>query len=58
MPAPYSYDLRTKVINAIDEGMTKTQASRLFGISRNTINLWLKKKEETGSYKAKVGFAE
>ncbi|EAM49793.1 hypothetical protein CwatDRAFT_2547 [Crocosphaera watsonii WH 8501] len=56
MPAPYSYDLRTKVINAIDEGMTKTQASRLFGISRNTINLWLKKKEETGSYKAKVGY--
>jgi hypothetical protein len=30
MPAAYSYDLRTKVIKAIDEGMTKTQASRSF----------------------------
>ncbi len=56
MPASYSYDLRTKVINAIDEGMTKTQASRLFKISRNTINFWLKKREETGNYKAKVGY--
>jgi hypothetical protein len=28
MPAPYSYDLRTKVIEAIDGGMGKTQASK------------------------------
>ncbi len=34
MPASYSYDLRTKVINAIDEGMGKTQVSRIFKISR------------------------
>ena len=43
MPTPYSYDLRTKVINAIDGGMGKTQVSRIFKISRNTIDLWLKK---------------
>lgn len=40
MPTPYSYDLRTKVLQAIDEGMTKTQASRIFKLSRNTIDLW------------------
>jgi transposase len=53
MTSPYSYDLRAKVLQAIDEGMTKSQASRVFSISRNTINLWLKRREETGDYKAK-----
>ena len=56
MPTPYSYDLRAKVLQAIDEGITKTQASRVFNLSRNTINLWLKRREETGSYKALVGY--
>lgn len=37
MPAPYSYDLRQKVINAIDNGMSKTQASAIFQIIRDTI---------------------
>ena len=55
MPAPYSYDLRTKVIEALALGMGKTQVSQIFNISRNTINLWLKKREETGSYQAKEG---
>ena len=56
MPTPYSYDLRVKVLQTIDEGMTKTQASRVFSISRNTINLWLKQREETGDCRAKVGY--
>lgn len=56
MATPYSYDLRTKVLQAIDGGMTKTQASRVFSISRNTINLWLKRREETGDYKAIDGY--
>jgi transposase len=52
MPSPYSYDLRRKVIEAIDGGMGKSQASKIFKISRNTINLWLHKREETGDYRA------
>lgn len=56
MSTPYSYDLRVKVLQAIDEGMTKSQASRVFRLSRNTINLWLKRREETGECKAKVGY--
>jgi len=55
MAVPYSYDLRTKVMGAIDDGMGKTEASRLFKISRNTIDLWLKKRKETGDYRAKEG---
>ncbi|MBD2575313.1 IS630 family transposase, partial [Arthrospira platensis FACHB-971] len=34
MPAPYSYDLRQKVINAIElYGMSKTKASQFFHLS-------------------------
>lgn len=35
--------------------MTKSQASQVFRLSRNTINLWLKRRKETGDCKAKVG---
>lgn len=53
MPKPYSYDLRQKVIQAIElEGLKKSQASLLFNISRNTIDLWLKRKAETGDFQS------
>ena len=49
MPKPYSLDLRQKVIDAIElDGMKKSEASAVFGISRNTIDLWLKRKAATG----------
>ncbi len=51
MPAPYSYDLRQKVIDAIElDGMSKTEASQVFHVSRNTINLWLQRKAQTGDF--------
>lgn len=56
MPSPYSYDLRTKVLEAIDDGMGKTRASKIFKISRNTINGWLSRRNETGDYRAKEGY--
>ena len=52
MPAPYSYDLRSKAIAAVKRGEKKTQVSRFFKISRNTLNLWLIKERETGDYQA------
>ena len=52
MSAPYSDDLRQKVLDAIDNGYRKSYVSRLFNISRNTINLWLKRREATGSLSA------
>jgi transposase len=53
MAKPYSYDLRQKVIQAIDlNGMKKSEASQLFNISRNTIDLWLKRKAETEDFQA------
>ena len=53
MPKPYSYDLRQKVIQAIElDGLKKSEASILFNISRNTIDLWLKRQAETGDFQA------
>ncbi|EDZ93306.1 hypothetical protein AmaxDRAFT_3958 [Limnospira maxima CS-328] len=45
------YDLRQKVIDAIElDGMPKTEASQVFHVSRNTINLWLQRKAQTGDF--------
>ena len=53
MPKPYSYDLRQKVIQAINlDGLKISEASVLFGISRDTIRLWLKPERETGDFQA------
>jgi transposase len=53
MPKPYSYDLRQKVIQAIQlDGLKISEASLLFNISRNTINLWLKRQDQTGNFEA------
>ena len=49
MAKAYSYDFRCKVIEAIElDGRKKQEVAELFNISRNTINLWLKRKAETG----------
>ena len=51
----YSYDLRQKVIKAIElNGLKKSEASEIFHLSRNTIDPWLKRKAATGDYRAKV----
>ena len=52
MPAPYSYDLRKKAIEAVKRGHKKINVCRLFKISRNTLDLWLKREKETGDYVA------
>lgn len=56
MPAPYSYDLRQKAIEAVKGGERKTDVAQMFNISRNTLNLWLKREEETGDYQAITDF--
>ncbi|MGL5079350.1 MAG: IS630 family transposase, partial [Waterburya sp.] len=52
MPAPYSYDLRKKAVNAYDRGEKKIAICRLMNISRNTLDLWLKREQKTGDFKA------
>jgi transposase len=54
MSNSYSYDLRQKVIQSIElDGLKKIEASQLFNISRNTINLWFQRRAATGDIAAK-----
>lgn len=52
MPAPYSEDLRQKALAAVERGERKTDVSRMLKITRNTLDLWLKRKEQTGNSQA------
>lgn len=56
MPAPYSYDLRRKAIDAVKNGERKIEVCRMLQISRNTLDLWLKREEQTGDCQAFTGF--
>ena len=54
MAKAYSYDFRQKVMQAIElDGLKRGEASELFNISRNTINLWFQRKAETGDVQVK-----
>lgn len=48
MPAPYSDDLRQKAVAAVKRGERKTDVSRMLNISRNTLDLWLKREATLG----------
>lgn len=53
MARPYSEDFRQAVTRAIElDGLRKSEASQLFNISRNTIDLWLQRKAATGTLAA------
>lgn len=56
MGAPYSDDLRLRVLAAVDSGLSKTQVHRTFGVSRSTIDDWLKLRATTGGVTAKTTY--
>lgn len=56
MGAPYSQDLRLRVLAALDEGMGKTKAHQQFKVSRSTIDDWLKLRQETGEVEAMTDY--
>src|ERR687894_3334130 len=56
MPAPYSYGLRDKAIKAVKGGERKSDVCRMLNISRNTLDLWLKREAQTGDYQAITHF--
>ena len=56
MGAPYSQDLRLRVLAAIDGGMSKMAAHKTFGISRSTLDDWLRLREQTGSVQANTSY--
>ena len=56
MGAPYSLDLRLRVLAALDGGMSKMQAHKTFQISRSTIDDWLKLRQQTGKVAAQTTY--
>ena len=58
MPAPYSDDFRTKAIAAVKRGERKKDVSVMFNISRNTLDLWLKREEQTGNCQAITNYQQ
>jgi transposase len=55
MGKAYSQDLRERVLGAIDAGMSKMKAHRLYRVSRSTIDDWLLLREQTGALVALPG---
>ena len=53
MPAPYSEDLRVRVVAAIKAGMSCRRAAALFGLGASTVIAWMKMLRTTGSVAAK-----
>ena len=49
MPNGYSNDLRERVLAYKDDNHTQAQTCAVFGISRATLNAWLRLRRETGS---------
>lgn len=56
MAAPYSNDLREKVMAALDRGEKKSHVSQMFNISRDTIDRWLKRRKAMLSVQAAQGY--
>ncbi len=48
MGKTYSLDLRERVVSAIDAGMSKMEAHRVYRVSRSTLDEWLDLREQTG----------
>jgi transposase len=44
----YSEDLRSRIVAAVDGGMPRSQAARVFGVGRATVKRYLTLRRETG----------
>ena len=46
---PYSIDLRTKVVESVRRGVSKSETARRFGVDRSTVRRYLKRLDEEGT---------
>jgi transposase len=53
MAVAYSYELRTRVMDALRSGMNITKASQVFQVSRETIYQWKVLRDTTGDLRPK-----
>ena len=45
---PYSKDLRSRVLSAVDAGTPREEVAKTFSVSMPTIKRWLKRRRESG----------
>jgi transposase len=50
---PYSVDLRARVIEEVETGVSRREAAERYGISPSVVVIWVQRFEETGSVAAK-----
>ena len=55
MAGSYSLDLRSRVIQDFDKGMSVAEASEKYSITKPTIYSWIHLREETGTLKPRDG---
>lgn len=53
MPVPYSFDLRSRIIETLKENQSKQRASKLFKVSIRTVERYWKQYQETGKIEIK-----
>lgn len=53
MPAAYSYDLRKKAMEALDEGESRAAVAIRFKIGQTTLYEWQVRRKETGDFASK-----
>jgi transposase len=52
----FNIDLRRRIVATIDDGMSVSEASTVFRVSRRVIYEWLTLREATGSLEPKTGY--
>jgi transposase len=53
MARPYSSDLRQRVVEAVNEGATRSEAAERFGVGVSSALRWHQAWRETGTFEAK-----
>ena len=52
---PYSEDLRTRIVRAVEDGMSKSAAARLFGVSLSSLKRYIRLASRGASLAPKKG---
>ena len=53
MAKPYSWDLRMRVVEAVEGGASRREVAEVYGISPSVVVIWMQRWTETGSVEAK-----
>jgi transposase len=54
MPKPLSMDLRERLISAVEGGMSRRSAAKLFSVAPSTAIKWVDQKRRTGSIRPRA----